>query len=266
MKNKQVITVIVCTILVFILVRACTNMLNEKIRNDIENETTITKKSISESKNEYLIKYSGNWEIIIDYFLMGRIEYNEMPLSEKFKKKYPSLDSFIKGKCTGESSDSLFDEYDKNSNIMTIRYKTGKGFEEIGYKLHYVINDKNELDDIEILDSRVVIDEDGHYPKYEKYHYFYDDPIVATDILCFPYRMDRDGDYYRIFVTKDFEEKFPDCQNDDDLNDGIVGDKDYLICGNVIQDNEHSNVFYVEKIVCVCLQMHIKKAWHFSLH
>ena len=184
--------------------------------------------------------------MLINYFLRGLINYNEMPISKNFKTKFKSVNDIIKGNCIGESADSVFDNNVGTNNIMSIRYKTGKGYEDIAYKLHYTINEKNELDDIEILDSRVLIDENGSYMHYDEYHYYSENQVLATDILCFPYRNDFDGDPYRVYVTDKFNEKFPYCQDDKNLNDGIVGDTDYLICGDVTCDKEQSNVCYAE--------------------
>ena len=234
--RMAVITFSVALIIVCILIR---NVLkNSDSTKIINNETKMT--------NEYIVKYKDNWEMLINYFLRGLINYNEMPISKNFKAKFKSVNDIIKGNCIGESADSVFDNNVGINNIMSIRYKTGKGSEDIAYQLHYKINEKNELDDIEILDSKVLIDENGSYMHYDEYHYYSENQVLATDILCFPYRNDFDGDPYRVYVTNKFYEKFPYCQDDENLNDGIVGDTDYLICGEVTCDEEQLNICYAE--------------------
>ena len=249
MRDKyKIIGAILAVIIIFVITRACSNYFSNKIREDVKSDTQIktSNELLENSKNEYVLKYKDDWELLIGYFLRGLISYDEMPLSRKFVNKYPRISNIITGKVTGNRTKDMFDNNENMENLAVIGCKTGNGSEDIAYQLHYIINDKNELDDIEILDSRVVIDENGEYPHYEKYHYYYDDPVTDADILCFPYRMDRDGDYYRIYVTEAFDKKFPGCQDDKDLKDGIVGDKDYLICGSVTQDKEYPNICYAE--------------------
>ena len=244
MKDKlKLVVAIVVVILLFALTRACSNYFMDRIREGINDETKVT------ISNELKSEYAKDWISSICDFLKGNIIYEDFPLSDNFRKKYKTVNDIIKGKVMGtiEANSEIFDiNEDYNKHIMGIGVKTGNGFEEIIYQLHYIINENNELDDIEILDSRVYEDENGSYLHYDKFHYYYDDPVIATDILCFPYRNDFDGDPYRIFVTKEFKKKFPDCQDDKDLNDGIVGDNDYLICGEVTQDAEYPNICYAE--------------------
>lgn len=232
-----IITFLVSLIMACILIR---NVLknSDSIKN-INNETIIT--------NEYIVKYKDNWEMLINYFLRGLIDYNEMPLSKNFCQKYNNVRSIVPGNVFGILENIIFNNTNEElKNCMTIHTKTGKGSEDIAYLLHYKINEKNELDDIEILDSRVLIDENGSYMHYDEYHYYSENQVLATDILCFPYRNDFDGDPYRVYVTNKFYEKFPYCQDDKNLNDGIVGDTDYLICGDVTCDKEQSNVCYAK--------------------
>ena len=174
---------------------------------------------------------------------MERIEYDEMPLSEEFKKKYPSLDSFIQGKCTGISIDSIFDEYDKNSNIMTVTYKTGNGFEEIGYKLRYIINQNNELDDIEILESRLYrYDTDG-YPKYTFYKTHFQSPGLELYCLTNPKRYMNDGDVP--YLTDNYLKNHKDYKTE-----SIIPWKDWLYVdeGTVKQDENNDRIWYVEAV------------------
>ena len=207
--------------------------------SDNENENI----SDYKNKNEYIIKYNGNWEMLINHFLRGNINYNEMPLTINFRNKYKSINDIISGKCTGESMDSIFDEDNSNlSNIMTICYKTGNGLEEMVYKLHYIISDNNELDDIVILDSRLFEDENGAYKQYVKYHYYYDEPSIVTAALCYPYvSRNKNDEYYRVYVTNSFEKKFPDY-----LSTGITGDKDYIMYGDYYCDRNDRDICYAE--------------------
>ena len=234
MRNKyKIIVVLLFGIILFIVI-----VFFSIVRNN--NQQKIDNVTISNN-------LKTNWDDSICDLLYGKIGFNNFPLSHKFLSKYNSINDLFSGKVKHIFENDYFESYNENmENILTITIETGRGYEQIAYQLHYVINENNELDDIEILDSRVYKNSNGEYLHYDKYHYYFDDPKVATDILCFPYRNDFDGDPYRVYVTKSFTEKFPDCQDDTYLNDGIVGDKDYLICGEVIQDNDQPNICYVE--------------------
>ena len=235
MKNKKVITVVVCTIIVFILVRACTNALNKQIRNDIEKET------IKIVSNEF----AKDWHASIGDLLSEDIDFDEFPLSINFRNKYKNIQDIFgrSGKEKYIFENSYFDSYDESmSNIITIIYKTENNFEEIAYQLHYIINENNELDDIEILESRVYREEDGHYPRYIVYDYYYNDPSGNTWVLCHPYvRLDRGRDYDRVYVTDNFLKKFPNY-----LTTGITGDTDYMMFGKTYQDKNNDKVCYSE--------------------
>ena len=249
MLNKKWIVIIICTISIFIITKSCTNFFSEQIRNDIKNENEKINQVIETVKreevvqNEYVLKYKDDWTMIINYFLRRLISYDEMSLSQNFINKYPQLDNFIEGKCDGRIIDNYFDSYNEDmENIITVTYKTGNDYEEIAYQLHYIINNDNELDDIEILDSRVYRNADGDYPKYVRYEYYYDNPVGANWALCYPYvRVDRDVDYYRVYVTDNFLKKFPNY-----LTTGVTGDTDYIMFGEHYQDENDDKVCYAE--------------------
>ena len=143
-KIKIVISIIVVVILFALVI--------------IYNNIKISKENgiiLSEIKD----KYSKNWESSICDFLYERIDFNSFPLSKNFKMKYKSINDIFKGNVTHIFENDYFDNYDKNmNNILTITCETGKGYEQVAYQLHYVINENNELDDIEILDSRIYED------------------------------------------------------------------------------------------------------------
>ena len=240
MRDKyKIIGAILVVIIVFILTRACSNYFSNKIREDVKNDTQIKTSNnlLENSINEYVQKYNKDWKMLVNYFLRGLIDYNEMPLSKDFAKKYPTLDNIIQGKVRGAIIDEYFDSYNENmKNVLTVLAKTGKGYEQIAYQLHYIINDKNELDDIEILDSRVYEDENGSYPQYDKYE-LYNDCIYACGLLVRP---QRNKPSY-LYVNENFMKKFPEYPNK-----GVLRDEKYMIEEKLWQDIENKNICYVE--------------------
>lgn len=236
MKNKKVITVIVCTILVFILVRACTNALNKQIRNDIEKET------IKIVSNEF----AKDWHASIGDLLSEDIDFDEFPLSINFRNKYKTIQDIFgrSGKEKYIFENFYFDSYDESmSNIITIIYKTENGFEEIAYQLHYIINENNELDDIEILKSRVYREEDGHYPKYTYYRTYNQNSIAALFCLTIPKRSWDDGAV--TYLTDNYINHHKDYKTE-----SIIPWKDWLYLdeSTVKQDDENDRIWYVEVV------------------
>ena len=192
MRDKyKIIGAILVVIIAFILTRACSNYISGRIREDVKNEENTT------ISNEIKLEYASDWIKSICEFLKGNIEYDKFPLSSKFKNKFKSVNEIVQGKVMGtiEANSDIFDiNADYEKQIMGIGVKTGNGYEEIIYQLHYIVNDKNELDDIEILDSRVVIDENGSYPQYVSYKIYDKKPSAAIYCLTNPKRYMHDGD------------------------------------------------------------------------
>ena len=250
MLNKKWIVIIICTISIFIITKSCTNFFSEQIRNDIKNENEKINQVIETVKreevvqNEYVLKYKDDWTMIINYFLRRLISYDEMSLSQNFINKYPQLDNFIEGKCKGKIVDNYFDNYNEDmENIITVTYKTGNDYEEIAYQLHYIINNDNELDDIEILDSRVYRNADGDYPKYTFYKTYYQRDDVAIYCLTIPKRSWDEGDVP--YLTDNYINNHKDYKTE-----SILPWKEWLYVdeGTIKQDESNNRVWYVEAV------------------
>lgn len=240
-KYKIIIIITLIGIALLIITRSCSRAIQNSIRQDLKKD--------EKSTNEYLIKYKDNWEMKINHFLGGEITYDEMPISNIFKKKYPQLHSIIKGKCTRESCNSYFDMNNASeNNVMTISYKTDNGYEMIGYKLHYVINEKNELDDIEILDSKVIEDENGEFIQYDKYYYYLDCDF-SYGLLVRP--AVNKPNY--LYVSDNFIKKFPEYPNK-----GVLKDYSYMIVEDLYYDKENP-------LICWALVMDLEKTTLFKI-
>lgn len=247
MKNK--ILVLLCILLLF----GCSNKNNNvssvyetTIKNEesINNSTTISNQNIKSTESNKTINNDiiyENWGKAIYELLNKTYKWDEFPLSETFKNKYKSARDIVKGTVVSLYSDneSLFtiDESIKDQTLI-ITSKTGDGLEQIAYLIKYTINANNELDDLEIIDKKVIENIDGSYPVYDSFHYYIDDPITVTYRLVFPESCDYN---YKVFVTKNFENKFNNY-----LGKGIIDDDKYLIFGDVKQDERDKNICYAE--------------------
>lgn len=242
-KYQIIIIITLIGIALLIVTRSCSRVIENNIRQYIKNDEKPT--------NEYLIKYKDDWINLIAFLLQGKIDFKDFPLSKNFLNKYNVANDVLKGKVMG-THDAIAQTFDITEDIekhiMTIGVKTGNGFEEVAYQLHYVINEKNELDDIEILDSKVIEDENGEFIQYDKYILYDDDKRLSTYILVFPQST---TGHTKVYVTDKFKAKFSNYESE-----GILEDKDYLIYGEVTQDKENEEMCYVE-----CLDIEYTKIY-----
>lgn len=91
-------------------------------------------------------------------------DWSDLPLSKKFKKKYSVKNGIL-------NDDKITDIYgggnsDKEKQIVVLNIKHGTKDEE--YYIHYTINENNELDDVEIVDKKLLYDENGNEVIYKE--------------------------------------------------------------------------------------------------
>ena len=219
-------------------------MLMDKMRTDIENETINNRVDMESSTNKYVKKYKNDWEMLVNFFLMGKIGYDEINLSDKFIKKYPTIDSIVKGKGNGGIENDFFDNYNENmENILTFTCLTGNEKEEMAYQLHYIINENNELDDIEILDSKLWCDKKGDIIQYIRYVTYNQNPAAALFCLTIPIgSWDEDTVPY---LTDKYMEKYKNYRTE-----SIIPWKDWLYVdeGTIKEDENNDRIWYVEAV------------------
>ena len=152
-KRIKIALILFCIIVVCVLIVLINNIYyNSAVNNNIENNVVKNEKTTLNMEDDTLdilyevAKKNGDW--------------SNLPLSDSFKKKYNSIDGIFKGisytRC-GIYSDSSFDKIKK---LACYNVKTGLKKEE--YHVHYIVNDKNELDDIEIVNKILRYDENGN--------------------------------------------------------------------------------------------------------
>lgn len=209
--------------------------LQKTIIETTNKEIESTKNLISDTKqeNEYVTKYKDDWKMLINYLLIGKIRFDELSLSDNFKLKYSKTSDIIKGSVIGALEDIVFDESDSKDTIV-IGSKANLTKELNAYKLKYVINDKNELDDIIVIDTKMLRDENGRDIEYDKYVY-YNDCDFACGLLVRPVR---NAPTY-LNVSENFLQKFPKYPNT-----GVLSDVDYMIEDALYKDENDSSICY----------------------
>lgn len=115
-----------------------------------ENKNTTMKLNMDDNFCEIVrevAKINGNWE--------------NLPLSKEFKKKFNSKTGILQDDKITYLSWST-DNYDKEKQIVCLIVDHKDKSEN--YYIHYLLNDKNELDDVELIkkDFRIEYDEHGN--------------------------------------------------------------------------------------------------------
>ena len=92
-------------------------------------------------------------------------KWDDLPLSKKFKKKYNSKDGILVNDNYTKLSWSLSGT-DIQQQIVTliVFHNLKKEY----YYIHYTLNESNELDDVEIVDKKLLYDENGNEVIYKK--------------------------------------------------------------------------------------------------
>lgn len=232
-KYKIVISVTIIGIILLIITKSCSIVIENNIRQDIKNDEKPT--------SEYLIKYKDDWINLIAFLLQGKIDFKDFPLSKNFLNKYNVANDILRGKVMG-THDAIAQTFDITEDIekhiMTIGVKTGRGLEEVAYQLHYVINEKNELDDIEILDSKVIEDENGEFIQYEKFTTYSESSKGAIFYLTNPVR------YWDMpcYLTENYKNNHNNYKKD-----SIIPWKEWLYVdeANVICDDKNDKIWYI---------------------
>ena len=148
-------------------------------------------------------------EKVIGEVLNRDADYDRLPLSDNFIKKYKGKDiiEYEEGQECFFQNDMCY--YNKDKNICSIRVSypvqpdsyIGKE-EEV--RLKYLIDEFYELDDIEILNHRVLRDEYGDYMYYD----MFEKTRGMLSLLLCPWAInDTSNDH--LDVSDDFKRKYP---------------------------------------------------------
>ena len=158
-KRIRIALIIFCIIIACMLIAFIYNIYySDTANNNVENNVAKSEKTILNMEDNTLdILYevaqkNGNWA--------------NLPLANSFKSKYNPSDGIFKdvsySRC-GIYSDSSFNKIKK---LACYNVKTDLKKEE--YYVHYIVNGKNELDDVEIVDKILRYDENGKEVIYKK--------------------------------------------------------------------------------------------------
>ena len=194
LKVIKVALVILVISIIGILVIFIVNVNKKDVVNNIINsEQTITN----------MLNMDDDIAYIIQIVAERNADWSNLPLSDRFKTKFSNKYGIL-GKD---------DEYSKlygSTNLLN-KEKQIAGLvvfheaKEEEYYVHYIVNDKNELDDVEIVDKILRYDENGKEVIYKE---TMDGAFVGNIIqLAAPRRLDWDPFDY-VYVTDHYLSKW----------------------------------------------------------
>lgn len=163
MCTMNKIRIIIATIIgIFIIIIV---VLVVKVRNTVI-DSNIQNNIVQDVNDINKLNMDDNYVDIIRTIAEKNSDWSNLPLSKKFRKKYKSKYGIL-GK--GDNYTDLYGSYrlsDKEKSIATLVIFHNYKKEE--YYIHYILNDQNELDDVEIVDKKLLYDEEGNEVIYKR--------------------------------------------------------------------------------------------------
>lgn len=223
MRNKLIIGFIIIVIVISGIIIFKINI-DKKLKNTF-NIQEVMERIQEINKDEYY------WGGIVFELLREKRDWSKLPLSKKFLKKYHEEKGFFNNSnyyATIETPTEIdfvaFDKlWDFEAQYDTVSIATGNGEERIAYKLHYIINDRYELDDIEVLETAPITRPDGSLVMYDKHLTLKNDYERIIEKLLYPTYVDlfAEGPFYNevLPLSDNFKKKYPKYNTDGITNE-----------------------------------------------
>ena len=199
-KLKIIIGAIVGIFLVLIiaLIINISHFVNSKYEQlDINEQAKINKQIVNNKLN-----MDDDFVNIVYFTAKKNSDWSSLPLSKKFRKKYSSQIGILNDNEITNISGGGNSDKEKQLVVLNIFHNKKKEY----YYIHYTVNENNELDDVEIVDKKLLYDEEGNpviYKKSMTEKYYLHNLIV----VAFPDRLEYDPFEY-INATENYINKW----------------------------------------------------------
>ena len=195
-KLKIIIGAIVSifVILVIVLLINVSRFINSKYEQPSTNQLEIKKEQTINKK----LNIDDNIAEIVRQTAMKNNKWDNLPLSKTFKKKYNSKDGILINDNYTKLSWSLSGTNTQQQIVTLIVFHNSK---KEYYYIHYTINENNELDDVEVVDKKLLYDENGNEVIY-KVSMDKDNYEFNISRLAYPFGADRDPRDYINMTNK----------------------------------------------------------------
>lgn len=157
-KVKIVITFIIILLLVIFI------LIIKSIKNTIFNDTL--RKETENIIQEKKLNMDDDYVDIIRTTAEKNADWSNLPLSKSFRKKYKQKSGILNDDKITYLSVRSGNVNNKEDQIVVLIVDHGAKNED--YYIHYTLNDQNELDDVEIVDKKLLYDEEGNEVIYKE--------------------------------------------------------------------------------------------------
>lgn len=237
----KIVIGIIGSIFVILVIALWINI--SQFNNSKYDQTNLNEKKISNIQvTDNKLNMNDDFVKIIKTTAEKNGNWDELPLSKEFKKKYNAKNGIL-GKddnYTYLSSDS----YNSNKIEHIVVLNVDHNYKQEQYYIHYMVNDQNELEDVEIVGKKLLYDENGNEVIYKE---TMDGAYVSNImLLAAPGRLEYDPFDY-IYVTNNYLNKWSGGFIDYDTSCGIenvtgLEDKEqHLVYLYVVQDKFDEN-------------------------
>ena len=221
-KSVFVLLVLIILVGIYVLSQRINNS-TYKLKED-EERTSVFEEF---HNNEYF------YDELIQTVIKRNIDWNTLPLTDNFKNKFKKDIFNIRLKNDYVYYLAYPPDRNKQKQIVSIDTIENSG-ERWLRKIHYICNEKYELDDMELIDEKLLVDSQGEGYRYDTWYNFSDssyERIMITRFLFMPFKKSR---YDKFNTTKHFKEKFPEVER----NEPIKIDRKYLFLGFIDEIND----------------------------
>lgn len=210
-RKPLIITIIVA---IFMIIVIAIQMRKPKQINNV--------KITEVNQNMNMLNMEENFDDIICNVVRKNCDWNFLPLSHEFKKKYNCKDGILKDddftnvavNCNNEKT---------NKEKQQVTLIVSHGYRVDDYYFKYFLNDKNELDDVQLIKTEVTQYAEGLTPTIASEPSYINKNNYKNAIthLSTPYMYEFDG----VETTENFKEKYGNGFGDEsefiDIN-GII--------------------------------------------
>ena len=195
-KRIKIALITFCIILVSVIIVFVYNIYySDTVNKNIENNIT--------NSDKIVLNMDDDFAQIITNTAKRNYDWTNLPLSESFKKKYNNRIGIL-----GKDDDytNLYgSNYMSNKEKQIVVLYVDHNYKQEEYYIHYTVNDKNELDDVEIVDKILRYDENGEEVIYKE---TMNGAFISNIIqLAAPYRLEWDPFDY-VYVTDHYKKKW----------------------------------------------------------
>lgn len=115
----------------------------------------------NDSNNKIVLNMDDDFAKVVYLVAERNNDWSKLPLSKKFKKKYDSINGILLNDDFSNLGYSVEKE-DTSKENQIVCLMVHHDFKEEYYYIHYTLNNKNELDDVEIVEKKLIYDEYGN--------------------------------------------------------------------------------------------------------